>query len=123
MFSTSVGQPTTRIPMGLTQAVLLDARLSARTFVPAIENSADLGLYFYDETAVSDHYLRAGTLSVTVLERGTASLDTETFWSFEDAGQFVGVIEDRQGTKIGCIEGLRGSNIHLYPNHSGDFVS
>jgi dTDP-glucose pyrophosphorylase len=80
-------------------------------------------MYFYDETAVSDHYLRAGTLSVTVLERGTASLDTETFWSFEDAGQFVGVIEDRQGTKIGCIEGLRGGNIHLHPNHSGDFVS
>ena len=41
MLSTSVGQATTRIPLGLTQAVHLDARLSARTFVPAIENSAN----------------------------------------------------------------------------------
>ena len=55
-------------------------------------------------TAVNDAYLRQGTLRVTVLERGTAWLDTGTFDSMMDAAQFVQVVEARQGYKIGCIE-------------------
>ena len=81
------------------------------------------GLYFYDSsvvevakaiqpsargeleiTAVNERYREAGNLTVTVLERGTAWLDTGTFRTLQDAGEFVRVIEDRTGTKVGCLE-------------------
>lgn len=58
----------------------------------------------YEITDINAEYLKRGKLKVSVMNRGTAWLDTGTFTSLMQAGQYVQVIEERQGLKIGCIE-------------------
>jgi glucose-1-phosphate thymidylyltransferase len=86
-------------------------------------NFAVPGLYFYDNevvdiakniqpsprgeleiTDINNNYLEKGKLNVQVFDRGTAWLDTGTFNSLMQAGNFVQVIEERQGLKVGCVE-------------------
>lgn len=105
-------------------------------------NYANAGLYFCDNnvvkiakkvkpsargeieiTSVLDAYLKKGKLKVCLLEKGTAWLDTGTFDSMMKASQFVQVIEERQGFKIGCIEEVAYKKGFINKKHLQELAS
>jgi len=123
------------VPNGLAQAFVIGEKFIGKDKVALIlgdnifYGQAVPGLYFYDNsvveiaknlrpsergeyeiTDVNAAYLKQGKLKVAILDRGTAWLDTGTFSSLMQAGQFVQVIEERQGLKIGCIEEIAYRN-------------
>lgn len=104
-------------------------------------NYAVPGIYFYDNdvisiaenmkpssrgeleiTDVNKEYLRRGKLSVRILDKGTAWLDTGTFTSLMQASQFVQVIEERQGLKIGAIEEVAYSMGYISKGEFKDLI-
>ena len=99
-------------------------------------NYAVPGLYFYDDkvveiakqikpsargeleiTAINDHYLNEGNLTTKVLERGTTWLDTGTIQSLQAASSYVQIIEERQGSKISCLEEIAWRNKWISTDH------
>lgn len=105
-------------------------------------NFAVPGIYFYDNsvvkiaknikpshrgeleiTDVNKAYLEQGKLSVSILDRGTAWLDTGTFQSLMQASQFIEVIEERQGLKIGSIEAAAFEMGYISPEQFKDLAS
>tara|TARA_B110000208_G_scaffold7302_1_gene9331 strand:- start:753 stop:1601 length:849 start_codon:yes stop_codon:yes gene_type:complete len=104
-------------------------------------NYAVPGIYFYDNhvveiastmkpshrgeleiTDVNNEYLRMGKLNVSILDKGTAWLDTGTFASLMQASQFVEVIEERQGLKIGSIEQAAYEMGYITKNQLNDLI-
>ena len=104
-------------------------------------NYAVPGIYFYDNhvveitstmkpshrgeleiTDINNEYLRMGKLNVSILDKGTAWLDTGTFASLMQASQFVEVIEERQGLKIGSIEQAAYEMGYITKNQLNDLI-